>query len=97
MTSPDILARVSFLQGSQGGRTQPTPANYLGCICVIKGQNFDCRLLLANIGPIRPGETSVVPIKFLNTTMVRAYLTEGTHFLLKEASVIATGEITQIF
>lgn len=97
MISPDVLARVSFLPTDRGGRTQATPSGHLGCICVIDDGNFDCRLLLSNTGPIWPGETKVVPIKFLYIERVKSRLTEGKHFLLRELAVVATGEIIQIF
>ena len=44
----DVTADVRFFTASEGGRTTATPPDHHGCIFVYEGENFECRLLLAD-------------------------------------------------
>lgn len=93
--SPDIVADVRFYSTAEGGRQQVTPATMFACILVISGENFDCRLLLEGIGPVAPGQTVRVPIKFLSPHLLKHRLTKGTHFHLRELRTIAEGVVSE--
>jgi hypothetical protein len=95
MVKPDIVAKIHFYSEAEGGRNSPTPLDHLGCIFVYGGDNFECRLLLQDIGPIAPGGQAMVPIKFLwPETKKRLHV--GSRFNLREARIIAEGIVESI-
>ncbi len=93
----DILAKVTLYPTSQGGREGATPSDKFGCLCVVNGSNFDCRLLLVGIGALRPGQSVTVPIKFLDADRAKKFLGVGTRFFLREVKVIGEGEVKELF
>ena len=88
---PDVVANLELY--SEGGRREATPSNYLGCIFEYQGENFECRLLLEDVGPLVPGGHAKVPIAFLRPELVKPRLRVGHRFKLREASVIGEGTI----
>lgn len=92
----DIVAEIRFFPENEGGRKSSTPATFFGCPMVIGNKKFDCRILLSEIGPVNPGDTVTVPIKFLDTKSVLKLLNVGDSFKLWEISVIAEGKILRI-
>jgi len=95
MIQPDVIAKIQFYSEAQGGRKTATPSNYLGCIFVFEGNNFECRLLLQDIGPIPPGGEATVPIKFL-WPETKKKLQVGSRFNLREIKIIGEGIIESI-
>lgn len=96
MTGPDIIASVRLYSTAEGGRKGPTPSDKLGCMMEIGKSTFDCRLLLDQHGPLRPGEEAKVPIKFLDTVAVRELLVVGREFKLRELQSIGEGTIEEV-
>lgn len=94
---PDAIARIDFLSTEQGGRQEPTPANYLACILSIGKHNFDVRLLLNSHGAIAPGDTATVGLKFLDFAGARDHVRVGAHFELRDSRKIAAGRVIQMF
>lgn len=92
----DIIAKVRFFKTEEGGRKAPTPETYFGCPMIIKGSKYDCRLLLDEIGPIKPGSEVIVPIKFLDAETVLALLKNEDYFELWEMRTIAEGKVIDI-
>jgi len=92
----DIVARVRLYTTAEGGRDGPTPVGSFGCLFVLGSSLFDCRLLLAETGPLRPGSTAVVPIRFLHPEIVRDHLRVGSRFFLRESRAIAEGEVQSL-
>jgi hypothetical protein len=96
MTEADIVARVSLLETSQGGRVGPTPSSYFGCLALLRtGEYRDCRLLLASVGSLSPGQAADVPIKFLDPE-VMTRLRPGDSFVLWESRAIGQAEVLAI-
>jgi hypothetical protein len=95
MSDADIVARVSLYPTSQGGRQGPTPADRFGCLVVPENSptSFDCRLLLSGSGALHPGDSAVVPIKFLDADLVREVFKVGSRFLLRDGAVIGEGVV----
>jgi hypothetical protein len=89
----DIVARVRFYETSEGGRAGPTPSDKFGCLLVVGGSSFDCRLLLSATGAIHPGQSATVPIKLLDPQLVKDLLGVGSRFLLRDGRVIGEGEV----
>jgi hypothetical protein len=97
MLLPDILATVRFLSTDEGGRHGPITAPHLGMIMEYGGELWESRLLLHDLGTISPGETAIIPIKFLSPELVKPLLRAGDHFRLREARWIAEGVIDKIY
>ncbi|WP_152601952.1 hypothetical protein [Burkholderia paludis] len=98
MIRGDVEARIQFLPSQEGGRQGRTPERVFGCPLRIDGVNayFDCRLLLDQHGAIAPGDTVIVPIKFLCPDLIKKYLHPGVLFSLWERRTIAKGEILKV-
>jgi hypothetical protein len=97
MLVPDIFVKVNFYSTGEGGRKLPTDSKMFGSIFTINDSKHDCRLLLENIGAIKPGETkSGVPIKFLCPELVIPKLKKGVKFYLWDMRNIAEGEVEQV-
>ena len=92
----DIVARVHFLDSSQGGKKLSIIGEYFSCPLEFGGEYYDCRLYLENIKIINPGDHVVVPIAFLFPTIVMPKLTAGMEFTLWEAKTIAYGTIIEV-
>jgi hypothetical protein len=94
MIRPDVIVNLELY--AEGGRLGSTPANYLGCIFVYEGENFECRLLLEDVGPLVPGGRAKVPVKFLSPELIKNRLHVGDQFRLREAKMIGEGTIESI-
>lgn len=94
--SPDITAQVELFTTEQGGRTGPTMAKHFGCPMKLGEGYYDCRLLLAETGPLFPGEKRTVGIKFLDTDSVKLKLAMGVEFELWEGRKIGRGKIVGV-
>ena len=94
--TPDIIATVKLYETDRDGREGPTPPGAFGCLFELDGEYFDCRLLLEEIGALRPGQLATVPIKFLNPDMLGPRLRAAQCFHLWDGKVIADGEVKEI-
>lgn len=94
--TPDIVAVVSLLAPTDGGRKSATPPDVFRCILVYHDSYYDCVLYLHQVGPVAPGKTVTVPIKFLCPDMIKYKLQTGDSFNLWEGKIIATGNIEKI-
>lgn len=93
---PDIRATVRLYSTHEGGRKLPTPSDHLACLFVYENRNFDCRLLLQDLGPLSPGQEAEVPIKFLSPELIKPRLEVGSRFQLRELQVIGSGAVREI-
>ncbi len=93
---PDIIASVKFYPTEKGGRKGPTPPVTFRCLSEFEGEKFDCALFLNESGPLAPGESATVPIKFLFPELVKPRLKVGSRFKLWEMRTIAEGVVEQI-
>lgn len=93
---PDVTTHLRLLSASEGGRRSATPSNHLGCIFEYGDENFECRLLLSDIGPISPGGQAMVPIKFLRPELIKQRLSIGSRFKLREVGIIGEGIVESI-
>lgn len=93
---PDIIATITFVMTQQGGRKSPIMHEAFGCIFEHAGQTNDCRLLVAGMGDIWPGQKVTVPIVFLCPDLVLPRIKVGDVFTLREAKTIAHGIIDEI-
>jgi hypothetical protein len=92
----DIVARIHFYSSEAGGRKGPTATSFFGCPLEFEGEKFDCRLLLEENGPVKPGQTVSVPIAFLYPELVKPRLTAGSRFTLWEMRTIADGIVESV-
>ena len=96
VSDADIIARVRLYESSKGGRMGPTPADRFGCVLVVGGSAFDCRLVLSGVGALHPGQSATVPIKLLNPELARDVLSTGRRFLLRDGGVVGEGEVKAV-
>lgn len=92
----DILVDVKFFSTKENGRKIPTPSNFFNCVFVYKNKNYDCRLLLKDIGSINPGEQKIVPIIFFSPELIKNELEIDDTFFIWESKNIAQGKIIEI-
>lgn len=92
----DIIARVNFFKTEEGGRKGPTREDWFGCPCKINGKLYDCRLFLYDIGKVFPGDIVTVPIKFLFSKNVMAFLKVNNKIELWDGRVFASGTVEEI-
>lgn len=85
-----------FYRTEDGGREGPTPSDKFGCLFELNGEYFDCRLLLQGLGSLSPGQSATVPIKFLNSDLLKHRLSVTQSFHLWDGKIIADGEIQEI-
>jgi hypothetical protein len=95
-TPIDFIANIKLYDTKEGGRETPTPPNKLGCILEYNGENYDCFLILHNIGSLPPGFRGDVPIALLYPEYVKDKLIVGSKFYLKSYRKIGEGEILKI-
>ena len=96
--TPDIEAKVRLFTAQEGGKARGLPPIQYGCPLVLRGEAFDCRLLLDRLGTGLPlGEARIVPIAFLFPDHIRGKVHEGDHFELWEGKVVGEGEVTRVF
>jgi hypothetical protein len=93
---PDSILDLRLRSSEEGGRVTATPADKLACIFELGGENFECVLLLHEIGPLDPGASAVVPVAFLAPELVKPRLVQGSRFRLKDYRVIGEGRVQQI-
>ena len=97
MLNADIIVDVNFYNEDESPRKQPIQRDFFSCPFEIEGAKYDCRLLLKDVGQIKPGEFKFdVPVKFLCLDLVSAKLREGEKFYLWEGGYIAEGKIKKI-
>ena len=90
--APDALIELRLFPSDAGGRAGPTSDGWWGCSLSIDGDLFDGRVDLSEMEPLQPGESRVVPVKFLSPDLVRTRITEGQELRLWEGRLI--GEAT---
>lgn len=96
----DAMARVFLYPTEEGGRTQPLMPPWYGCPTLIDDVDdgyHDCRFWVADIGPIFPGQTTIVPIAFLAPNLFADKIIVGRKFKMWERRIIGEGEITEVF
>ena len=83
---PDAHVNVKFYETANGGRKHPT---FFGCIFKIDDQNFDGRMLLAEISSMYPGDCKErVPVKFLNYDNVKNTLHIGKKIYIRDGGTV---------
>jgi hypothetical protein len=94
---PEITIEVRFLTAAEGGNGFPIPLSpvLFGCVFQIEGKGFDCRILKDD-GVLVPGETYLLPVKFLFWDDVKKHLSVGKEMQLWGGRVIARGTIKRI-
>jgi hypothetical protein len=92
----DIVARVTLYETARGGRRGATPRHELHCLMTIDGEHLDVRLYFDRSGPLHPGQTAEIPIRFLFPEHAKKVAVAGKAFLLREANVIGEGVIDQV-
>lgn len=90
--TPDALVELRLFSSEAGGRAGPTSTDWWGCPLSIDGDLFDGRFDLSEMEPLRPGESRVVPVKFINPDLVSTRIAEGQELRVWEGRFI--GEAT---
>ena len=94
----DIFARVRLYGVDEGHHHQAIVTAHFGCPLIFEGEAFDCRILLGQTNEtLVPGQTAVVPIKFLKPELVKPRLKSGSRFKLWESGEFADGEVLEVF
>jgi|GEM_PF-1494085 hypothetical protein len=89
MLKPDVYLNIKFYETCNGGRKGPTPSDFFGCIFKIDDQNFDGRMLLAEISSIYPVDCKErVPVKFLNYDNVKNKLHIGKKIYIRDGGTV---------
>jgi hypothetical protein len=92
---PDIFAEITLFPCTAGGRKGSTPSDCFGCPADIDGHYYDVRFDLSEVGSMLPGQTTIVPAKFLNP-QIKKSLAIGMEFTLWEGKDIGTGRVVEI-
>lgn len=90
---PDAVVELRLLPSDAGGRAGPTPAGWWGCPLSIDGDLFDARFDLSEMGAMLPGESRVVPVKFLCADLVRLRLIVGHELRVWEGGIIGDAKV----
>jgi hypothetical protein len=93
---PDIAVDLRLFAQSEGGRATATRPDQHGCVFVYEGENFECRVLLSEVGPVAPGQQVTVGIKFLRPELIKPRLRPGSRFTLRELKAIGEGTVERI-
>jgi hypothetical protein len=93
-----MIAEIYLYSSKNGGRSSMTPSGYFGCPLAFNNKDsyFDCRLMLDKTGPLSPGQTEIVPIRFLDYETVKTFISKGMKFKLWEGGFIGEGKIVTI-
>jgi hypothetical protein len=89
---PDAIIAVRFKTPEENGRQTAVHGDSYSCPCIVDGEAFDCRLLLAGRF-LELGKTYQAPMKFMNWQLVRPRLSEGKAFSLWEGEDVAAGKV----
>lgn len=92
----DIIASIRMYPTEAGGRKGPSLPDLFRCLFEFHGDRFDCALLLDGVGPVGPGASIEVPIKFLSPDLIKSRLRIGDRFFLWELRHIGEGEVKEI-
>lgn len=94
---PDAVVELRLLPSDAGGRAGPTPAGWWGCPLSINGDLFDGRFDLSETGLLWPGESRVVPVKFLSPDLVRPRIAVGQELRIWEAGFIGEATVLALY
>lgn len=97
MLNPDIVAKVKFYSAENGGKENSISMKVFPCIFVFEDKNYECRLLLDQVGTVSPGDIKEIPIVFLCPENVIPLLKKGCAFYLRDGAIIASGEVAELF
>ena len=91
-------ARIKLFPTENGGRAGPTPSHFFNFLCRIDGKNYDCRMMLADNGSIRPGDTAEdIPLVFLFWDAVKPKIQKDTSFEICDGfKVVGEGLINSV-
>lgn len=92
----DIVASVRMYPTEAGGRKGPSAPSLFRCLFEFLGHSYDCVLVLDRSGPLSPGSSAVVPVKFLEPGLVKSRLRVGDKFFLRELNRVGEGVITEV-
>lgn len=95
--APDALVELRLFPSDAGGRAGPTPPGWWGCPLSINGDLFDGRFDLSETGPLQPGESRVVPVKFLSPDIVRTRITGGQELQVWEGGFIGEAAVLALY
>lgn len=90
---PDAVVELRLLPSDAGGRAGPTPAGWWGCPLSIDGDLFDGRFDLSETGPMWPGESRVVHVKFLSPNLGRSRIVVGQELRVWETKFIGDATV----
>ena len=94
---PDIIAEIALASVEDGGRSVSTPSEWFGCPFVLpNGEHHDGRLDLSERAPMFPGESAVLPVKFLDARAVVPKIEVGAVLQLWEGRVIGSATVLAI-
>jgi hypothetical protein len=98
---PDALTHVRLIPTREGGRRTPIVTPRYRCPVKFQGEQgalHDCLFLVESSAPIEPGgEGKNVPVKFLDSELVRGKLEPGARLVLWEGKVIGEAEVLEVY
>jgi len=95
--APDALVELRLFPPDAGGRAGPTSTAWWGCPLSIDGELFDGRFDLSEIEPLQPGESRVVPVKFLRPDLVEPRIAEGQKLRVWEGRFIGEATVLSLY
>lgn len=95
--APDALVELRLFPTDSGGRAGPTSTAWWGCPLSIDGDLYDARFDLSEIAPLRPGQSRIVPLKFLNRDLVMPRIAEGQELRVWEGRVIGEATVLTLY
>lgn len=95
--NPDALVELRLFPSDVGGRAGPISNPWWGCPLSIDGDHFDGRFDLSEMEPLRPGESRVAPLKFLNPDLVKTRITEGQQLRVWEGRFIGEAKVLNLY
>lgn len=95
--APEALVELRLFPSDAGGRAGPTSSDSWGCPLSIDGDFFDGRFDLSEMEPLRPGDSRVVPVKFLSPDLVRTRIAEGQELRIWEGRFIGEATVLALY
>ncbi len=93
MDGIDAVAEIELFPSGSGGRKGKTADNFFSCVFKFGNFSFDCRIDTQFSGPLFPGHSYIVNVKFLDPDNALFILKVGIEFYVWEMGNIGKGKI----
>ena len=93
---PEVIATVTLLPTSEGGRSSPIHCGEYRGVLGIGQENFSCRFCITEQLGLAPGQTGTYGIQFLMPKVSLLHFFKDSTFTLWEGRVIGIGTVIEV-